>query len=591
MAAVQAGKLRPSQAVTQHGPGALIDLPKLSMVVSSASDWELKQCGRVDEPRLARRLHVATFRSPPYFNRKAESGGIPATIFPRFLVCPRCHRLALHERFSFEPHRSEPEYRCNAPDCRGDGHAVAYPARFMVACSRGHLADFPWHAYSHGPDVHCDADLRLDDSGQTGAITDLWIKCDRHKVSKNLGQAFGQAGRRRLPVCGGERPWLGDVDPVPCTERPRVLLRGASNAYFPVIESALSIPPWSDPLQTALGPYVDQMDKLISVEDMEGWLKYNSVPELETFRPEQLWAALCVRRDGEEGTQPDLRAEEWRAFQAEPGAIDEKAQFQARSVSVAQEAEGFIERVVLLERLREVRALRGFARIDPIADVGDLGEVEALQGGMAPVMRGSSQSWYPGVEFRGEGIFLQLREEIVRDWESRDAVQKAAGMHEGAQREWNEARDLDVSVSVPARYLLLHSLAHAVIRQLALDCGYSSTSLRERIYSSSDESAPMAGVLVYTATSDSDGSLGGLVEMGRPEDLGPLIRRALDDARFCAGDPFCAGQEPAGSGQLNGAACHACLLIAETACEAGNRHLDRATLVPSLRESRTAIHP
>ena len=100
---------------------------------------------------------------------------------------------------------------------------------------------------------------------------------------------------------------------------------------------------------------------------------------------------------------------------------------------------------------------------------------------------------------------------------------------------------------------------------------------------------PMAGLLVYTATSDSDGSLGGLVEMGRPEDLGPLIRRALDDARLCAGDPFCASQEPSRSGQLNGAACHACLLISETACEAGNRHLDRAAVIPTLRESRTAF--
>jgi len=589
MAPVQAGKLRPSQAVTQHGPGALLDLPKLSMVVTSASDWELGQCGRVDEPRLARRLRVTTFRSPPYFNRKSGSGGIPAAVFPHFLVCPRCHRLAPYDRFSFESHRVEPEFRCNAPDCPGAGYAVAYPARFMVACSRGHLADFPWHAYSHEPNVQCDGDLRLEDTGQTGAITDLWIKCDRHGVSKNLGQAFGQAGRSRLPVCGGERPWLGDVDPVPCAERPRVLLRGASNAYFPVIDSALSIPPWSDPVQQALGPYVDQMSKLASLEDVEAWLRLSTVPELEALSPAQIWAGLSLRNGEDNETPPDLRDEEWRAFQAEPGAIDERAQFQARSVPVPEEATDFIERVVLLERIREVRALRGFARIDPVPDVGDLGEVEALQAGMAPVMRGKSHNWYPGVEFRGEGIFLQLHEDSVRAWEGREAVQQLAKTHEQAQLEWNQARGLDASVSVPARYLLLHSFAHALVRQLALDCGYSSTSLRERIYSSNEETAPMAGVLIYTATSDSDGSLGGLVEMGRPEDLGPLIRRALDDARLCAGDPFCAGQEPSGSGEMNGAACHACLLIAETACEAGNRHLDRATLVPSLREFGIAI--
>jgi hypothetical protein len=585
--AVRAGKLRPSQAVTQNGPGSLIDLPTLSMIVMSADDWEPGHSRRVDEPRLARRLRVTTFRNPPFFDYKAGTGGIPATIFPRFLVCPRCNRLAPHTKFSFDPRRSE--HTCEAPDCRGKGHAVAYPARFMVACARGHLADFPWHRYVHGPDIDCDAELRLEDTGRTGSITDLWIKCPEHGVSKNLGQAFGQAGRQRLPRCGAERPWFGDTDTAGCQEQPRVLLRGASNAYFPIVESALSIPPWSDPIQVALGLYAEQMAKVDSLDKTVMWLEVSNAPELEQFTPEQVWSALTRRREGAEETELDLRQEEWRALQAEPGSIDPRAEFHSRSVPAPPEASDFVGRVVLLERLREVRALRGFTRIDPIPDVGDLGEVEALQSGMAPIMRQRPAQWYPGVDFRGEGIFIQLSEETVAEWEARSAVREMASRHRQAQQLWSQARGLEVKQPSPARYLLLHSLAHAVIRQLSLDCGYSSTSLRERIYSSDDPVMPMAGFLVYTATSDSDGSLGGLVEMGRPEDLGPLIQRALYDAQFCAGDPFCASQEPAGSAQLNGAACHACLLIAETACEAGNRHLDRATLVPSLRESHTAF--
>jgi hypothetical protein len=585
--AVRAGKLRPSQAVTQHGPGSLIDLPTLSMVVMSADDWERGQSPRVDEPRLARRLKVSTFRGPPFFDFKAGTGGIPARIFPEFLVCPRCHRLARHTAFAFDERRSE--HTCKAPDCPGKGRAVAYPARFMVACPLGHLADFPWHSYVHGPDVICDAELRLVDSGQTGSITDLWVKCPTHKLSKNLGQAFGQAGRKRLPICGAERPWLGDTDPAGCTERPRVLLRGASNAYFPIVESALSIPPWSDPIQVALGLYADQMAKVDSLEKTRLWLEITNAPELERFAPEQVWSALTRRREGVEESSLDLRAEEWRALQSEPGTIDPRAEFHSRSVPVPTGIEPLVERVVLLERLREVRALRGFTRIDPVPDIGDLGEVEALQSGMAPIMRHRPPQWYPGVDFRGEGVFIQLHEPRVGEWEARPAVQEMAARHGRAQRLWSEARGLDFQGPRPARYILLHSLAHMLIRQLSLDCGYSSTSLRERIYSSDDPATPMAGILIYTATSDSDGSLGGLVEMGKPEDLGPLIHRALEEALLCAGDPFCASQEPSGSGQLNGAACHACLLIGETACEAGNRHLNRAAVVPTLRESGTAF--
>jgi len=204
-------------------------------------------------------------------------------------------------------------------------------------------------------------------------------------------------------------------------------------------------------------------------------------------------------------------------------------------------------------------------------------------------MRHRPPHWYPGVDFRGEGVFLQLREARVDEWEVLPAVREMAARHGKAQRLWSEARGLEFKGPRPARYILLHTLSHLVIRQLSLDCGYSSTSLRERIYSSDDSNLRMAGILIYTATSDSDGSLGGLVEMGRPDDLGPLIRRALEEAVLCAGDPFCASQEPSGSGQLNGAACHACLLIGETACEAGNRHLNRAAVVPTLRESRTAF--
>lgn len=586
---IRAGKLRPSQAVTQSGPGSLVDLPTLSMIVMAADDWDLRRSRRIDEPRLARRLQVGTFWSPPRLDAKNDIGGVPATVFPRFLVCPACRRLAPFTGFSFSSRHSS--FICEAPGCpgKGSGRARAYPARFMVACAKGHLDDFPWHRYVHGPGVECDAELVLEDTGETGALTDLWVKCPVHDKSANLGQAFGRAGREQLPTCSGSRPWLGSADPRECTEQPRVLLRGASNAYFPMVESALSIPPWSDPVQVALGLYAEQLVKMDSLEKLELWLDITNAPELEQFEPEQVWTALSRRRQGMEDSQLDLRQEEWRALQAEPGAIDPKAEFQSESVAVPPEIDEFVDRVVLLERLREVRALRGFTRIDPIPDLGEMGEVEALRSGMAPVLRKRPPKWYPGVEFRGEGIFIQLDEQVVRDWEERPEVKEATTRQGQAEEAWARARGFELRSPRSGRYVLLHSLSHALIRQLALDCGYSSTSLRERIYSSTDPVFPQAGILIYTATPDSDGSLGGLVEMGRPEELGPLAERALRDAGLCAGDPYCAGHGPMEAERLNGAACHACLLISETACEVGNRYLDRATLVPTLRVSGSAI--
>jgi hypothetical protein len=579
---IRAGEIRPSQAVTQSGPGSLIDLPTLSMIVAGIDSWNGSTARRVDEPRLAKRLRVDTFREPPYFRAADGLGGVPARLFPRFLTCPRCNRLAPHTNFEFEPRAAR--HLCKSPSCSGRGRAVAYPARYMVACSRGHLADFPWHQYIHAPGINCSDELKLEDTGRTGAITDIWIKCEKHGAKRNLGQAFGVAGRQTLPRCGGQRPWFGDVDPAGCQEQPRVLLRGASNAYFPVTESAISIPPWSDPIQMSLGEYFDQLAKVNSLEKLKAWLELNNAPELEVHTPEQLWQALSRRRAGESDVV-SLKEEEWRAFQTSTLKIDAQSEFKARTVETPPQHHSWLDRLVLVERLREVRALRGFSRIDPVPDIGDLDEVEAVRAGLAPIRKVVTK-WLPAVDFRGEGILIQLKEDRLRVWEGEPKAKELGVQLAGAEKAWHKARGLELRAPRTVRYLLLHTLSHLLIRQLSLDCGYSAASLRERIYCTREGSVSMAGILVYTATPDSEGSLGGLVEQGRPDAFGPLVERAFRDGQLCANDPLCADRE---GENLNWAACHACLLMSETTCEAGNRYLDRGVIVPTVHASGYAL--
>ena len=582
--AIRAGKVRPSQTVSQFGPGALIDLPTLSMVATGIENWDTSTARRVDEPRLARKLGVDFFRKPPFFRPQSGTGGLPARVFPRFMVCPLCNRLAPHTAFKFEERR-DPQYVCTA---HGESREQpVYPARFMVACRRGHLDDFPWHQYVHGDDGQCEAELKLTDSGRTGAVTDLWVRCSVHNNPRNLGQAMGTNARKRLPKCRGFRPWLGTESFEPCDEEVHVILRGASNAYFPVVESAISVPPWSDPLQLAIGEYVDELAKVNSIEDLQMLLKFANIPTLEEFPLERVWAGIQRRRSGDLGVS-DLRREEWTSFTRDTGHIDPKAEFQIRPVSIPKSVGKYMDGVAQVVRLREVRVLRGFTRIDPIPDVGDLGEVEAINAGLAP-LAANRLSWLPGIDQRGEGIFLRLVESSVARWEQNSSVSDLHSRHVQAQREWYAARDMAIPQPRPARYLLLHSLAHLLIRQLGLDCGYSSSALRERIYCSQGPDA-MAGILIYTASPDSEGSLGGLVEMSLPDRLGPMLERALEGSKLCANDPLCADREVSGTGtQLNGAACHACLLESETSCESGNNYLDRSVLAGTLRKTETAF--
>ncbi len=195
---------------------------------------------------------------------------------------------------------------------------------------------------------------------------------------------------------------------------------------------------------------------------------------------------------------------------------------------------------------------------------------------------------------RGEGIFLQLKEDVVEGWVRSAPVAERGRAFLEAHRRWRAARNLqppDAGFS-GMRYVLLHTLAHVLMRQLALESGYAMASIRERIYSlpPTDEDGPMAGVLLYTAATDSEGTLGGLVGLGEPAELGRHLAQALERASLCTSDPWCAEHHPYRDGTtLHGAACHACLFAPETSCERGNKYLDRNVLTATLCQTDLAF--
>ena len=574
---VTAGKLRPSQFVTQFGPGCLVDLPELSMVIAGLDNWHIATTWRLGEPRLQRALGVSHFKTPPYLKHKEGVGGIPALVFPRFLVCPRCQRLAQHENFEFTEKSSR--HICKAGNCRGKGNASAFPARFMVACPNGHLDDFPWHHWVHPEISGCTSELLLRDSGATGSITDISVSCTLHQTTKSLSSAFGVNGANQLPSCSGNRPWLDDHDPEPCEEKLRVLLRGASNAYFSVTSSALSIPPWSDPIQLVVSAHEDALAKVDSHEALQAFLAIVNLPELAIHDSEQLWVTLKQLRGLEDADPAGLRRDEYSAFTSTSGITDYRSEFKIKTEQVPPESRDVLGSVVKALRLREVRALRGFTRIDAVPDIGDMGEVSAVQAGLAPISRSSNIDWLPGVELRGEGIFVTLNIDALTQWEQSEKIVDYQSSLISSQEQWFSEHGLENPRLRHPRFVLIHSLSHLLMRRFELDAGYAGSSLRERIYC--DET--MAGFLIYTATPDSEGTLGGLVELARPDDLGPMLNRALESAELCANDPFCASRHLGDPGSnLNGAACHACLLLPETSCEHANRYLDRAVLVQTL---------
>lgn len=363
------------------------------------------------------------------------------------------------------------------------------------------------------------------------------------------------------------------------------MLLGASNTWFPVLSSALSIPSQAGELAQA----IDAAWSILSIyppgiEILDANLKAH--PDLkhlralsETLGLNAIHDAVQQRREGlSDGDAEDLRTPEWRVLSA-PADAPEQPDFKLRSVGPPPAFTGVLQDVVLVERLREVSALRGFTRINAPDELGSGG------GRIVPLARDAPR-WLPCSEVRGEGIFIQFPEEPLLDWEARYRDGGAAHNLREGHRAWRTRRGLDSDEGWPGeRYILLHSFAHALIRELALECGYTASSIRERIYASTPgEHEPMAGVLLYTAAPDSEGTLGGLVSLGEPDQLGPLLRHALDRAQLCSSDPLCSEHDPQLDSSVHRAACHACQLASETSCERGNRFLDRATLVRTLAD-------
>jgi hypothetical protein len=406
-----------------------------------------------------------------------------------------------------------------------------------------------------------------------------------------LVDAFGDRGQQLLPKCRGRHPHLGRAD-ANCEERLRPVLLGASNSWFPVTLTVLAIPTKGDKLAQLLVDKSDLFSDVGTQAELGLALKVlgksGMLASLADYKADEIWVALQAMRGGGDGEQesPDLKRPEWDAFTS-PNPPQNWPDFMVTRINAPKGFESKFDFTVVAERLREVNALIGFTRVEP--------PEEAKEGGAPPPrapLANGKHDWIPATEVRGEGIFLRFNSQRLAEWLARPSVKaREAALLEG-HRAFRAARKLSPpEENFPGiTYVLLHTFAHILIRELALECGYSAASVRERIYASEYGDTPeMAGVLVYTAAPDSDGTLGGLAQLGQPDRLGELIAQALARAKICASDPLCAEHVPNRDRSLHGAACHACSFVAETSCEIGNRYLDRSLLVRTLAGQELAF--
>ena len=588
------GSVRQSQVITTYGPGALIDLPAHSAIVGGLDTWP-KDLQEIVERRLSRALQRITdvpapklYAPPPAPSEPwAPAKGIGAWRFPEWFVVQEDPFAASGE--SEGRPQSRRLVQRKALDERGKFEGIAVVStRFVRACPRGHVDDVDWPEFVHGPDSPCRRQLWLDERGTTGGLGELTVRCECGK-SRNLSEA-SDISANALGRCRGARPWLGRNMNEACDQMSRLLIRTATNAYFPQVASVLSLPDTSSAVQEAV---IAEWDVLQAVQDAAQLVAFKTIPRiaqaLASFTDDDVLRAIAEVRSGTGQARPLKEAELEALLGAAEGFGDEPptdANFHARRLPAsawrAHTKNGNrINAVVQLHRLREVLALIGFTRLDAVTpDIHGDFESDVLRADIA-----LEPHWFPAVENRGEGVFVELRADAVAEWMKRPAVANRVAKLAKGYDLWRQTRNTQRPFPGGA-YVLLHTLSHLLVQALAMRCGYPASSIRERIYAEETPSGERYGILLYTGTPDAEGTLGGLVQQGRY--IESHLADALRDAALCSNDPICAQHLPdtnaaqLESRLLHGAACHGCSLIAETSCEMRNDFLDRALVVPVL---------
>jgi len=639
--------IRTGQLLTPFGIGQIVTFPdEISVMISGLDLWEKRieerrTAGGIDavdleqlkipEDRLEKLLEVNFFLKPFPFTENNSTNNflkIPAVRFPGWHHCinPNCGRMKKWELITPKPYLACE--KCNSK---------MIPVRFVAVCQHGHIQDLPFEEWVHNGPIPRDNkhhNLSYSANSGSGDLGSIFISCDDCDKSRSLAgimniskdeddfiydSSLSRIGLEKdndlefstnnpntkevnpLGVfCEGHKPWLGldgVNNPDECGNHLRVLIRGGSNIHYSNIKSAIFLPKTKEDTNEYAQKVIEKTDG--GLEELKEYYEQQSNGELlkmilknksevkdGLISVDDLFNEIVSQFEEEESEQEiydekDIRWEEYQYILK--GRNSENSDFKAviKDFKEYEEADylyKYFSKIVLIEKLKETRVFTGFSRITP--NRGSLEDRKKL-------LSNKPVKWLPAYQVHGEGIFLKFDSSKVQKWldSTNGYFDKIIKRYHNSMR--NRKPDYE-EIDINPVFVMMHTFAHLLIKRLCYNCGYGSSSLREKIYFSSVEDQKMNGILIYTSSGDSEGSLGGLVRQGKEEHLAKLVKDSVADAEWCSADPVCSdvGQSSGqGPDSVNGSACHNCCLVPETSCEEFNSILDRATIVGTLENS------
>lgn len=625
--------VRASQAVLQYGVGAMVDFPEQTLMTAAPETWD-SSVMEIHDERLEKVLKVDYFGMPGSGDEGKYKNGVSYTRFPEWYFCPKCRSFKplrdwideysksskMKKMFEKDPYMIK-HLRC--PSCFQE----LVVARIVVACGKGHIDDFPWVKWVHaknmsGPKKPCGHPMLkfTTSASSTEGLEGLTVSCTNCNCRTTLKGAFDKGALENLDKktgytydfrCTGRHPWKNAEET--CSEYPHVLQRGSSSVYFPLSISSLVIPPYSsmltDMVQKSQGfsdlrkvissslKFLKTLGVKINQEMKEDAInsqieEYSTKIALEIGKSKEVIKPILMRKwNGE--TNPDYttnsvkyRADEYVALNGELSREDKLGEFVRENTNIEDYDIPYVKNISLIHKIREVQALVGYSRLEPV-DSDSVSNNEQIA---VVDVKEKDTNWYPGYEVRGEGIFIEFDTDAIDEWRTANPeINKRVQLlnenykksYYGSQRERK----------ITAKFLLLHTLSHLLMKQLSFECGYGIASIKERIYCSElSEGKAMSGIFIYTASGDSEGTMGGLVRQGRSDVFPGIFKKAIKTARTCSNDPVCSLCQGQGRDSLNLSACYSCTLVPETSCEEFNVFLDRGTVIGTFKDPEIGFY-
>ncbi|WP_161952264.1 DrmB family protein [Metalysinibacillus jejuensis] len=602
--------LRRSELITPNGVGALnTNIDGINMMTGALDIW-FKQVDDIsefviEEERLRHLLNVQELRLPPdyrenydKYNKNAnEKLTIPFVRFPNYYYCSSCRVLTRKNGF-------EKDSKITCTSCNNK-FAKLIQVPLVVACENGHIDDFPWREWLHGElECECEGDLVLKSTGGA-TLSTMKVACNKcHKekslrgLTTNGAEILSQTlGKESIYTCSGRKPWFGEaIEKEECNCKPQPILKNSNNAYYPQVLNAIYLPIIafqdierilaffnSKHIREIIESFTEykMSDEIIVTE-----VKRRHSSQLSKYSDELMLKALSIYKENQVLKRKkvyNLKLEEY-VYLSRNELLDEK------DLKVVPEYNYFngdeslrkygLSKVNLIPKLIETRVLYGFNRLVAPVNLAHNPEKMIKEGKRNLFINPEQHSWLPAYQVYGEGIFIELREDLILEWIEKYRHSKR---FQQAEKRLNNAKanGIEVSEKVDIKFILIHTLAHLFIQEVVISSGYSSSSLKERIYCGENNGKQMSGFLIYTAAGDSEGTMGGLVRLGKKENIDRILNKIIQSAMWCSSDPVCneAGMSRGqGRDYLNGAACHNCAYISEISCEEFNKYLDRGMI-------------